>query len=162
MELLYICKSDLFNVGAWLTFVVGIVTVITEIRKSRKTTFINTVTQTRKEYITKLRELTAEFCVKKDNANAYQLKLMMNPAGFIGWWDDEAVKLIEKIIESQDKSDIDKFVALMQSWLALEWHGIMNEGMSGILNKNKKGALRKQFYLEYKKYLKYKESCVQK
>jgi len=67
--------------------------------------------------------------------------------------------LIDRIVQVKNenkKNDIDKFVALMQSWLALEWHGMTNEGKQGILNKKEKNKLRDKFYNEYQKYLKIK------
>jgi heme exporter protein D len=169
-DLFDIGSSSAF-VGSSLAFVGSIIALIVGIIHSKKTTFIDTVTIARKDYIDKLRESVAEFCAianAKDNdkdkliASSLKLKLMMNPAGFIGWWDDDAVTLIDEIVEQKQKqapeldNTINKFVALMQSWLALEWHGRMNEGKLGILKNSEKDALRKKFYLEYQKYINYK------
>jgi hypothetical protein len=154
------------EMGALLAGVAALFTLCFEIRKSRKTTFINTVTMARKAYMDELRKLVAEFCAiaKANNKNEYklnelsfQLKMMMNPAGFINWWDDEAITLIDEIVEHKQEDDIKQFVALMQSWLALEWHGMANEGKFGVLNDHQKDALRKKFYLEYKKYVNIKK-----
>lgn len=149
-------------IGIVLTFIVGLFNIIVTLRQSNKNTFINTITIARKEYLTALRNTVAEFCAiavneNKDNVMlrklAYQLKMFMNPAGYIGCWDYEAILLIDKIVESKNKYDIETFIALMQSWLALEWHGITNEGKYGILKKKKKNELQKKYYSEYKEYV---------
>ena len=162
--------NDLIDIGAWLTFAVSLIVLIFEIRKSRKTTFINTVTEARKEFIKKLRDLVSEFVyiamltADKQNASkdkkkkqnrlnrlGYQLQMMMNPAGFIEEWDGEAVNMISKIMDDPKENEkvIGEFVMLMQSWLALEWHGMMNEGRNGVLKRNKKDKLRKKYWEEY-------------
>lgn len=162
-------------IGIGLTFIVGVVNIIVTIGQSKKNTFINTVTTLRKEYTVKLRELTAEFCSiatllieNNENSNrvkeqakyenklielSYQLKTMMNPAGYIDWWDHEAILLIDKIVENKNKCDIETLIALMQSWFALEWHGVTDEGKYGNLNSKQKNELRKKYYSEYKNYL---------
>ena len=155
-------------IGITLTFIVGVINIIVTLRQSNKNTFINTITIARKEYLSMLRKTVAEFCAiavdeNKDDVKlidlSYQLKMFMNPAGYPDCWDGEAIKLIDRIVQVKNenkKNDIDKLVALMQSWLALEWHGMTNEGKQGILNKKEKNKLRDKFYNEYQKYLKIK------
>ena len=113
------------------------------IKQSSKNTFINTITIARKEYMAELRKAVEEFCVaaeRNDNdklkALSYQLKLLMNPADKDNeHWDKKAVKMIDKIVQAENKAeDIDKFVALMQSWLALEWRGMKKEAKKGIMS----------------------------
>jgi hypothetical protein len=155
--------------GIVLTFIVGLINIIIALKKSNKNIFINTITIARKEYLNTLRESVAEFSSIALNENqkntekliksSCQLKMLMNPAGYIGCWDDNAIELIDKIVQLDNKdkkSDIEIFMALMQSWLALEWHGMTNEGGRGILNKKQKNNLQEKFYSEYQKYLKYK------
>jgi hypothetical protein len=155
-------------VGILLTFIIGVVNVIVTIKSSNKSTFINTVTNARKEYIQNLRDLVAKFAhiatkegIDKNQLNelSYQIKLMMNPLATNtegGYWDRCAIKMIDNIIANttEDKeTKVCEFVALMQSWLAMEWHGMMNEGKKGILRKENKDELRKKHWKEYKQYL---------
>lgn len=118
-------------IGILLTFLIGVINVIITLRQSRKSDFINTVTVARKEYQIILREAVAEFCATVINENqnkteklielSFQMKALMNPASYIGWWDCEAVELIDKIVQGENNGEnVDKFMALMQSWLALE------------------------------------------
>lgn len=153
-------------IGITLTFIVGVINIIVTLKQSNKNTFINTITIARKEYLMALRKTVAKFCAIAINENkddvqlidlSYQLKMFMNPAGYINCWDDEAIQLIDKIVHAENeekKNDIDKFTALMQSWFALEWYGMTNESKQGILNKKEKNKLRNKFYLEYQKYIK--------
>ena len=159
-------------IGAILAFISSSTALIVSIRKDRKEAFINVVTTARKEYIQELRKLLVEFCYEaycgeSKNKNlqkiGFQLKFMMNPAGTdYKDWDYDAVELIEKIItNNNNKKDNEKnekilkqFVALMQSWLALEWNGMMTEGKKGILSNEEKEDIRNDFLSEYKKYCK--------
>jgi hypothetical protein len=103
-------------IGIVLTFIVGLINIIVTLKQSNKNTFINTITIARKDYLTALRNTVAEFCaiaVKENNDNAklidlsYQLKMFMNPAGYIDSWDHKAILLIDKIVESKNKYDIE-------------------------------------------------------
>jgi hypothetical protein len=157
--------------SAVLVFISACITIIVTARKDKKGTFITTVTNTRKDYIKELRDLVEEFCDLAANPTqaptpsqtpsqpaleklGCQLKLMMSPAQYPDWWDGVAVELIDKIITSKNAEDIKKFVILMQSWLALEWHGMMNESKRGILSNTKKNKLRSKFWQEYLEYIK--------
>jgi hypothetical protein len=82
----------------------------------------------------------------------YTLKLMMNPAKFRYKWDGEAVELIDNIMKNKNQADVDELVKLMQSWLALEWYGMMKEAKNGILSDKEKNRLRNEHYTQYKKY----------
>jgi hypothetical protein len=153
--------------SAVLVFISACITVIVTARKDKKGTFITTVTNTRKDCIKKLRNLVVKFCDLAANSTqastssqpaleklGCQLKLMMSPAQYPDWWDGVAVELIDKIITSKNAEDIKEFIILMQSWLALEWHGMMNEGKRGILSNTKKNKLRNKFWQEYLEYIK--------
>ena len=153
-------------IGIVLTFIIGVINIIITLKQSNKSAFINTITIARKEYFTTLREYVAKFCAiavnetQNDNKKlieiSLQLKMMMNPASYIGSWDDEAIELIDKIVQKENKDEIvniNRLIALMQSWLALEWFGITNESKKGILNNKEKKKMREKFYLEYQKYL---------
>ena len=163
-------EQNVILIGIISTFVIGVINVVVTVTQNRKNSFLEIVTKSRKEYINRLRELVASFCTvatlfdeKNDKKKlielAYQLKVMMNPAGYIKW-DREAVVLIDCILESRHKKDIDNFLALMESWLALEWHGMMNEGRYGKLKGTKKSKLRNEFHTEYETYNKSENNKV--
>ena len=158
------------------------------IKQSSKNTFINTITIARKEYMATLRKVVSEFCASaesKDNTKlielSYQLKMFMNPNGkpddnsnnkpddttngktenTDGYWDREAIKLIDEIIQAAQteqaedkKRHISKFIRLMQLWFALEWHGMTEESKHGIMDDDDKKNLQKKYYLEYKTWIK--------
>ena len=167
-----------------------VITAANQIRASNKKTFINTITIARKEYIATLRKVVSEFCASaesKDNNNtrlielSYHLKMFMNPNGkpndnsnnkpddttngktenTDGYWDREAIKLIDEIIQTAQteqaedkKRHISKFIRLMQLWFALEWHGMTEESKHGIMDDDDKKNLQKKYYLEYKTWVK--------
>jgi hypothetical protein len=154
-------------IGIILTTITACITIIVTSKTARKEMFIGVVTTARKEYIQQIRTCAAEFCwaagLRTNNQTSslppqaleklgYQLKLMMNPASYSGWWDDVAVDLIDKIINTPTVDDVKKFVALMQSWLALEWTGMMNESKKGNLSNSKKEKLRNKYWEEYNDY----------
>ena len=150
-----------------LTFIGSMMTISATIKDSSKNTFINTITIARKEYMITLRKAVTEFCVaaeRNDNDKlkelSYQLKLLMNPADKNNeYWDRKAIEMIDKILQAEDKvKDIDEFVALMQSWLALEWRGITEESIGGRLNENRKIELRNNFSSENINSIKQKDN----
>ena len=146
-------------------FIVGVFTVITaanQIRASNKKTFINTITIARKEYSAELRKAVTEFCVaavRKDNEKlkelSYELKLLMNPADNDNeHWDREAIKMIDRIAQAEDKKeDIDKFITLMQSWLAIEWHGMRKEAKKGIMSGKDVKEIKNKEYKTLKEWI---------
>lgn len=146
-----------------LTFGVSIANVVITYRLSNKNTYINTITIARKEYLTTLRKIVAEFCtmaiIRSEDSTeliglSYQLKTFMNPASYPNCWDGEAVKMIDKIVQSEyNEGDIEKFLALMQSWLALEWRGMTDESKQGTISEKRKQKLRDRYYLEFLKYI---------
>jgi hypothetical protein len=162
-------------VSAVLVFLSSCVTLIITTIHGRKNKFIETVTVARKEYLKELRDLVAEFCSlalsekkgendEMDRKNEKELmdkclkiKLFMNPAGYVDWWDGEAVKLIDRILQGTDQEtrqeNVEDLLALMQSWFALEWHGLMNEGIKGNLTSIEKDELRNKFWEEYEQYI---------
>ena len=156
------------------TLIVGILTAFVStmeisatIKQSSKNTFINTITIARKEYMAELRKAVEEFCVaaeRNDNdklkALSYQLKLLMNPADKDNeHWDKKAVKMIDKIVQAENKAeDIDKFVALMQSWLSLEWRGVKKEAKKGIMSEENVKNLQDTEYSKYTKWIEEKDN----
>ena len=157
-----------------VTLIIGILTafvstmnITTTIKQSSKNTFINTITIARKEYMAELRKAVEEFCVtaeRKDNDKlkelSYKLKLLMNPADKDNeHWDRKAIEMIDKIVQAENKAEeIDRFITLMQSWLALEWHGMIYEAKKGIMSKENKKTLQKTEYDNYIKWIEEKDN----
>ena len=156
------------------TLIVGIVAAFVStmefsatIKQSSKNTFINTITIARKEYMAELRKAVEEFCVtaeRSDNEKlkelSYKLKLLMNPADKDNeHWDRKAIEMIDKIVQAENKAEeIDRFITLMQSWLALEWHGMRYEAKKGIISKEEKKTLQKTEYDNYIKWIEEKDN----
>jgi hypothetical protein len=152
IEILLTEKVGIGQVGA--TLIIGILTVFVSamnisatIKQSSKNTFINTITIARKEYMAELRKAVEEFCVtaeRNDNEKlkelSYKLKLLMNPADKDNkHWDRKAIEMIDKIVQVENKTeDIDRFITLMQSWLAIEWYGMREEAKKGVMSKEDK------------------------
>ncbi|QUI92815.1 hypothetical protein [Prevotella denticola] len=156
------------------TLIVGILTAFVStmeisatIKQSSKNTFINTITIARKEYMAELRKAVEEFCVtaeRSDNEKlkelSYKLKLLMNPADKDNeHWDRKAIEMIDKIVQAENKTeDIDSFITLMQSWLALEWHGMREEAKKGIMSKEDKKTLLDTEYSKYTEWMEKKDN----
>ena len=156
------------------TLIIGIVTAFVStinmsatIKQSSKNTFINTITIARKEYMAELRKAVEEFCVtaeRNDNDKlkelSYKLKLLLNPADEDNeHWDRKAIEMIDKIVQAENKAEeIDRFITLMQSWLALEWHGMREEAKKGIMSKEDKKTLLDTEYSKYTKWMEEKDN----
>ena len=172
MENFLMVKLGLGSVEA--TLIVGILTAFAStinisatIKQSSKNTFINTITIARKEYMAELRKAVEEFCVtaeRNDNDKlkelSYKLKLLMNPADKDNeLWDRKAIEMIDKIAQVENKAeDIDRFITLMQSWLALEWHGMREEAKKGIMSKEDKKTLLDTEYSKYTEWMEEKDN----
>ena len=123
------------------TLIVGIIVAFVStmeisatIKQSSKNTFINTITIARKEYMAELRKAVEEFCVT-------------------------AERMIDKIVQAENKTeDIDSFITLMQSWLALEWHGMREEAKKGIMSKEDKKTLLDTEYSKYTEWMEEKDN----
>ena len=156
------------------TLIVGIVAAFVStmefsatIKQSSKNTFINTITIARKEYMAELRKAVEEFCVtaeRNDNDKlkelSYKLKLLMNPADKDNeHWDRKAIEMIDKIVQVENKTeDIDRFITLMQSWLAIEWYGMREEAKKGIMSTEDKKTLLDTEYSKYTKWIEEKDN----
>ena len=165
-------KVGIGQVGA--TLIIGIVAAFastknnsTTIKQSSKNTFINTITIARKEYMAELRKAIEEFCVtaeRNDNEKlkelSYKLKLLMNPADKDNeHWDRKAIEMIDKIVQVENKTeDIDRFITLMQSWLAIEWYGMREEAKKGIMSTEDKKTLLDTEYSKYTKWIEEKDN----
>lgn len=156
------------------TLIMGVITTFAStinisatIKQSSKNTFINTITIARKEYMVELRKAVEEFCVtaeRNDNDKlkelSYKLKLLMNPADKDNeHWDRKAIEMIDKIVQAENKTeDIDSFITLMQSWLALERHGMREEAKKGIMSKEDKKTLLDTEYSKYTEWMEKKDN----
>ena len=172
IEILLTEKVGIGQVGA--TLIIGILTVFVSamnisatIKQSSKNTFINTITIARKEYMAELRKAVEEFCVtaeRNDNEKlkelSYKLKLLMNPGDKDNkHWDRKAIEMIDKIVQVENKTeDIDRFITLMQSWLAIEWYGMREEAKKGIMSKEDKKTLLDTEYSKYTKWIEEKDN----
>ena len=172
IEIFLMEKLGLGQVEA--TLIVGIVAAFVStmeisatIKQSSKNTFINTITIARKEYMAELRKAVEEFCVtaeRNDNEKlkelSYKLKLLMNPADKDNkHWDRKAIEMIDKIVQVENKTeDIDRFITLMQSWLAIEWYGMREEAKKGIMSKEDKKTLLDTEYSKYTKWIEEKDN----
>lgn len=157
-----------FDIATFVSAILVLIVGWMNFRQARKSAFINTITVARKEYVAELRKAVADFCTAamREDIDAgklleasYRIKTFMNPIKFDKDWDSEAIRLINAIINPEDgkgntdnrKENIDRFLVLMQSWLALEWEGILAEGERGMLSEHDKQELRDEYYTGYKK-----------
>ncbi|MDR1331051.1 MAG: hypothetical protein LBK07_03020 [Tannerella sp.] len=158
-------------ISAVLVFVSSCATLIITTVHNRKDRFINTITEARKDYIRELRDLIAEFCslaysmgsqdkselnqdkIKLLRSKSIKIKLFMNPARYPKCWDGKAIELIDDIIQEPGQKKVDDLIVLMQSWLALEWKGLMTEGKKGNLTEIEKDELRMRFWEDYERYI---------
>lgn len=172
IEILLIEKLRISSVEATLIIAIvstfaGTMKISATIKQSSKSTFINTITIARKEYMAELRKAVEEFCVtaeRNDNDKlkelSYKLKLLMNPADEGNeHWDRKAIEMIDKIVQAENKAEeIDRFITLMQSWFAIEWHGMREEAKKGIMSKEDKKTLLDTEYSKYKKWMEKKNN----
>ena len=134
-------KEIVTLIGIGATFLVGVINIFQTKILSKKNTFINTITIARKEYMITLRKTVTEFCIAIGDDS--------------GHWDRKAIKMIDKFVQADYKAnDIYMFVTLMQSWLALEWRGMREECKHGIMSKKKVKKLQKEYYQQYKNFIK--------
>ena len=69
------------------------------------------------------------------------------------------IEMIDKIVQAENKTeDIDSFITLMQSWLAIEWYGMREEAEKGIMSKEDKKTLLDTEYSKYTKWMEEKDN----
>ena len=69
------------------------------------------------------------------------------------------IEMIDKIVQAENKAeDIDRFITLMQSWLAIEWYGMREEAKKGIMGKEDKKTLLDTEYSKYTKWMEEKDN----
>ena len=168
--------------GLILTFIVGVANIIISIKNNKRSTFINSVTASRIEYIQNLRNAISEFCAaaaSKNNKENLTLKnedyirfeMEANKLKYLIWlylnpedkyWDDEIIKLINDISKMylSDLKDIgdlkqktEKLIVLTQYLLKLEWEGAKIESKRGIISDIEKKELYNKYVGLHQKYV---------
>ena len=145
------------NIGnfaqAFATIIAAIIAAFIALWKYKKIRFSESVTNARKDYLKTFREYSAEFChltnkringdvdnetFNKQMEYAYKLKMMLNPIDYVDWWDGELIKLIDNLLVSPQIKGLNQLTAFLQSSCILEWKGITEEGVSGVLEEKDK------------------------
>jgi hypothetical protein len=165
----------LYLTGILLTFLVGIANLVVSLKNNKKTTFINSITNSRIKYIQEIRNYIADFCGsiysynsrrnelppdqllalhKQADKTKYLIRLYLNPED--KYWDDKILKLLDEILLLTDKdpnSKIEELIIITQYLLKLEWEGAKLESERGILNKIEKQELYSTYEELHKSYL---------
>lgn len=150
-------KDIFFSLGIILTFVIGVWNIVNNYRLSRRTAFINTVTNERVKWIDKLRNNVSTFCgltytwrasglegqpgeadvLKQIDKLRHLIRLQLNPDGD---HDKEIERLIGRIPELTDESKTDELkralndlVEVSQKLLKDEWEKVKEESKRGDL-----------------------------
>lgn len=133
--------------------------------------FADTITKERLHFIKEWRECAILFCLKlKDGTNNdsegksldyyyYKLLLMCNPTKPDAYIDKEVVELLTSLYSNKlhvEEKDIEKFMALMQANISIEWTGTTLESRKGTLSYGEKENVRLRCYKYYKEYVKSK------
>jgi hypothetical protein len=175
--------TSTIEIGAFLA---GMAALWFEIRKSRKITFINTITDLRAKHIESLRNDIAKFCslahilsvnkptdellLKEFEECRYGIMLKLVPEyPEYKEWDVRIIGYLDRIYdllvnksrlnepEKQIKDAIQELIAISQFNLAIEWEGMRLEARKGNISKKRKERLRNDKRLSYLKY-KYRNS----
>ena len=151
--------------------VAAVVSAIISLITLRSTRFNDSVTKARSSYIEEFRQMAAAFLtsVTEDEDSKcchdekparyyyYRLLLMLNPTKPGSYWEKDIIERMTKLATNPSHKITDKevrdLVALLQSDLDLEWHGMMEEGKRGKLSESDKDKLRMENYLNFKKYI---------
>jgi len=148
------------DAGILLTFLLGAWNLVSNLRNSKRTTFINTVTSERVKWIQNMRESISTLCgrtyywvmtqdeLSPEDSNAVRkdvdrlrmlVKLQLNPKGTL---DNELIRLVEeipkvthKLHETQLKSLLDEIVRKSQLLLKEEWDKVRDESIHGDLRR---------------------------
>ena len=163
-----------------IAFGAAIISAVVSWMVVRATRFNDSVTKARSRYIEEFRQMAAAFlahatedCMIKEKKDVkskcerdektirycyYRLLLMLNPTKPCSYWDRDIIERMTRLVNSSPHKSTDKevqdFVLLLQSDLDLEWHGMMEEGKSGILGVTDKEKLRLEYYLNFKNSIK--------
>lgn len=164
--------SIIFNPEVNYTFLgsilAALIAALAGLWQYRKTRFANSVIQSRLDYLKDFREKSTMFCISTEKIikrrtledvntqleAAYKLKLMLNPLDYVGWWDDEIIRMINELIAHPNSDRLQQLTLLLQASCIVEWKGITKESISGIQRKKSKDKLRKETYDKYVAYCK--------
>lgn len=174
----------LYLFGILFTFLVGVANLILTLNNTKKTIFINSVTNSRIIYIQEIRNCISEFCglihsynlrqqtpdsnelfeiQKQADKNKYLIRLYLNPED--KYWDEKIISLLEDIIQLTDKNPNDKIeelIIITQYLLKLEWEGAKLESEKGILSKIEKQELYSKYEELHKSSIKIKSDNDEK
>jgi len=162
-------------IGIGLTFIIGITNLIIILSNAKKTTYINSITNSRIKYIQELRNTIAELCslvtsyksriskldyadhfelLKQTNKLKYQIRLYLNPAD--EYWDKEMLELTNQIVIKDDidpQNKIDELIVITQFLLKLEWEGVKRESEKGIISELEKREMYNKYVELYKSHI---------
>jgi len=165
-------------IGVILSFFVGTAGLLIGIKNSRKTIFINSVTNSRIKYIQDLRNSVAEFCglfyrfkviqsydellterlriLESCDKLKYLVRLYLNPED--KEWDKKIIDLIDEVRQSADYSEekINNLIIITQYLLKIEWERAKLESRKGVLSKKVKNNLNKKYLCLYEENIKRK------
>lgn len=154
-------KDIVYAVGIGLTFILGIWSLINSYLQTRKTSFINTVTKQRIEWIEQIRQDIAKFCGltytwsfsclegKPEEQNIllqidhlrHVIKLRLNPDGTA---DKKIAVLVDKIPDLTRKSQheelkkaIRELISETQAMLKAEWEKVKEESEKGNISRKR-------------------------
>jgi hypothetical protein len=151
--------------GGFLGFLSSQIIFLYNRKRDKKEAFIRTVTEARKDFMEKLRTLTAEFCylVKLDpqppelQKVKYQLLFRLFPGDYPKW-DGKIVELMEDLIKPKPGQDFEdtlrEFIIRSHYNLQIEWKGLKLEGEKGNLSEDTTEELRQVTLVKCEKYLK--------
>jgi len=153
-------KELLYSIGIGVTFIIGLLNIINNLKTHKKTTFINSVTSERVKWISKLRESISDYCgltlhwaltdisdqqeenelLKKVDVLRYNIRLQLNPDGDI---DKEITELVDRIpdLTGDEKVEelenaVKKLTEKTQILLKKEWEKVKEEAKKGDLKKS--------------------------
>ena len=154
------------------TILVAIISAGATMWWNKRKQFSDSITSERINYLQQLRENAVGFCellTKGDTDKPslehyyYTLLFLHDPTKPSDHWDKNVVRLIKYLYDNRknaNKKDfqdkLNEFVVCMQAALALEWHGMCDECIKGVLSKQEKEELRQEFFRNYKNYYKNK------
>ena len=173
------CSSSDLASSILYGLIAAVISAIISLITLRATRFNDSVTKARSSYIEEFRQMAADFltsvtegeepkdCNQTSNSGYdekparyyyYRLLLMLNPTKPGSYWENDMIERVTKLITGSSHKITDKevrdLVALLQSDLDLEWHGMMEEGKRGKLSESDKDKLRMENYLNFKKNIK--------
>lgn len=150
-------KDVIYGLGILLTFIIGIWNLISNYRASRRTSFINTVTNQRVKWIEQLRQDIAAFCgltytwsisqmedkpqkydmLKEIDRLRHVIRLRLNPTGKHDMKIEELINRIPELthVSKQDelKQSLNELLTTTQALLKEEWEKVKAESKQGDL-----------------------------